>query len=128
MSTQPDTETGPVIPEWTLADRLRKARETAGLSQGQLAAILGVARNTVTNYEGGGSAKIYVVRAWATATNVPLAWILDQKPADYQSDSDVIDLRREGAVIPFPRPETAIIDHDCLADVIAPSCWFANMP
>ncbi len=41
------------VPAWTVADRLRKAREHAGLEQAQLATDLGVSRNTVGNYEGG---------------------------------------------------------------------------
>lgn len=64
------------VPEWSLADRLRKAREAADLEQKDLAASIGITRNTVGNYEG---AKVKprrpVLIAWALATGVPLAWI-----------------------------------------------------
>ena len=36
-----------VVPMWTQADRLRKAREHAGLEQGEFALAIGVSRNTV---------------------------------------------------------------------------------
>lgn len=61
------------IPEWTIADRLRKARESAGLEQNALAADLGVSRNTVGNYEGGKvTPRRPVLVAWALRTGVPL--------------------------------------------------------
>ena len=39
------------IPQWILGDRLRTARESAGLSQGELADAIGVARATVSSAE-----------------------------------------------------------------------------
>ncbi|WP_084252687.1 helix-turn-helix transcriptional regulator [Devriesea agamarum] len=63
-------------PEFTKADRLRKARECAGLEQAELAERLGVARNTVSTAERGvNSPRRIIVRAWALATGVPLYWI-----------------------------------------------------
>lgn len=50
MSVTPNTTTGR-RPRWTVEDRLRKAREVAGLSVNDCAARLGVHRNTVTNWE-----------------------------------------------------------------------------
>lgn len=74
MSTQPDSR----IPAWTQGDRLRKAREEAGLSQGALAELIGVSRATVSNAEVGvgkkGPLKV-TVRAWALATGVPAEWL-----------------------------------------------------
>ena len=45
-----------VVPEWTLGDRLKKAREHAGLSQTELGREIGVSlvyRDAVRNREGG---------------------------------------------------------------------------
>lgn len=42
-----------VVPEWTLGDRLRKARELTGLEAAQLAVEIGVHRDTIANYEKG---------------------------------------------------------------------------
>ena len=65
-----------VAPRFTIADRLRKARESAGLEQGQLAADIDVSRSTIGNYE---SARVtprrIVLRAWALRTGVPLEWL-----------------------------------------------------
>lgn len=41
------------VPLWTLTDRVRKAREHAGLSQEELADVLQVARSTIGNWESG---------------------------------------------------------------------------
>lgn len=69
-------EHGGVVPRFTLGDRLRKAREHAGLNQGELAQILGVARNTVNRSENGFSVPMRVVRRrWAEVTGVSLQWL-----------------------------------------------------
>jgi transcriptional regulator with XRE-family HTH domain len=64
------------IPTWTLADRLRKARELTGLDQGAFAELAGISRTTVTNYEHGKRAprRLYL-RAWAEAAHVDVAWL-----------------------------------------------------
>ncbi|MFB6612250.1 helix-turn-helix domain-containing protein [Agromyces sp. NPDC056379] len=67
---------GTTIPKWTIADRLRKARETAGLEQNELARAAGISRATISNAERGvvqphGA----TVRVWAEACNVSASWI-----------------------------------------------------
>lgn len=65
-----------LIPAWTLADRLRKARKAAGLEQDHIAEQLGVARTTIAGWENGHHtpATLYV-REWATITGVDLGWL-----------------------------------------------------
>ena len=64
------------VPAWTVADRLRKARESAGLDQGQLAELTGMALNTISNYEAERvKPRRAGIMAWALATGVPLSWI-----------------------------------------------------
>jgi transcriptional regulator with XRE-family HTH domain len=70
----------PRIPQWTLGDRLRKAREHAYMDQEELALRMGVSRGTVSNYELGRGTrppKVVVLRAWAKECGVPYEWIVD---------------------------------------------------
>lgn len=70
------THAGGVVPEFHIGDRLRKARESTGMSQGAFAARLGVARNTVSRSELGQThPHRLVLRAWAEATGVSLEWL-----------------------------------------------------
>lgn len=71
------------IPTWTVADRCRKARESAGYEQAQLADLIGVSRATISNYEGGRTQpRKIVLNAWAMATGVPVAWLRDGTVTD----------------------------------------------
>ena len=65
------------IPEWTITDRLRKARELTGLDQGPFADNIGVSRGTVSNYERGSRThKKSVLMTWAMGSGVPLEWLM----------------------------------------------------
>jgi transcriptional regulator with XRE-family HTH domain len=65
------------IPEWTLHDRLHKAREFAGLTQGQLADRLECGEKTVWRAENTDAPiKRGTVLAWAVACGVDPAWLL----------------------------------------------------
>lgn len=64
------------IPEWTIADRFRKAREQATLSQLELAQRTGLSRRTVIMIERSDRRprrKEYLL--WHLATGVPLFWL-----------------------------------------------------
>ena len=64
------------IPTFTLADRLRKARELTGLDQRNFAERTGITRTTVVNYEKGyRTPRIIYIRAWANATGVDVRWL-----------------------------------------------------
>lgn len=64
------------IPDFNLSDRLRKAREYAGLEQAELADRIGVSRNTISNGERGSHAvRKIVLNAWAMATGVDRLWL-----------------------------------------------------
>lgn len=56
-----------MIPQWTVHDRCRKARESAELDQAELAERMEVSRATVSNYETGFVTYLrpIVLRAWA---------------------------------------------------------------
>lgn len=76
MTEAPQTSAN--IPQWTLGDRLRKAREHARLSQAQLAHEIGIGRTSLTHYE---TEKKLIPRtallAWAFRTRVPPEWLRD---------------------------------------------------
>jgi transcriptional regulator with XRE-family HTH domain len=63
------------IPPETMAHRLQRAREYAGMRQTALAAALQIDVKTVSRYETGGVTKRSTVMAWALATGVNLHWL-----------------------------------------------------
>lgn len=64
-------------PRFELKHRLVLARETADMDQTKLAHSLGVARQTISNYERGTtSPRRAVLLAWAMATDVDVEWLL----------------------------------------------------
>ena len=69
---------GETIPEWTLGDRLRKARRASAIGTSAMAAKLGCHRNSVLGWE---TDKVVppleVVVRWARATHVPLTWFVE---------------------------------------------------
>lgn len=73
------------IPPWTMTDRLRKAREMAGLNQEELAEEIGIGRRSVVVYEKGEqSPPRPVLVSWALRTGVDLAWLIGDDPAGEQ--------------------------------------------
>ncbi len=66
------------VPEWTLGDRLRKARQSAGFEQSDFAEATGIARGTIHNYEQDKTRpKRPYLLTWAMATGVPIEWLED---------------------------------------------------
>ena len=76
-----DMETLTSLPTWTLGDRLRKARDHAGLSVQEMADDLGVSRTTISKYEHDATGKRGVPRMailrYADVSGVPVEWIED---------------------------------------------------
>jgi transcriptional regulator with XRE-family HTH domain len=73
------------VPEWSLGDRLAKARRFAGLEQSDLADEWGLSSQVISKYERDKSVpKRVIIKAWALKTGVPLSWLLDefQPPPD----------------------------------------------
>ncbi len=67
------------IPEWTLADRLRKVRLTTGLQQREFAELLQVTAGSYGGWESGNSRPRDVValaRRVELITGVPASWTL----------------------------------------------------
>lgn len=69
------TDTG-VIPEFTLADRLRKAREVAELDQATLAKRLQLSRQTINSAENSHTRPSRgTLLLWAMATGTNVQWL-----------------------------------------------------
>jgi transcriptional regulator with XRE-family HTH domain len=67
------------VPEWTLGERLAKARKEAGLTQEEMAEELDVSHSTVAKWEvGAGQPRNFMKRLqqWADLTGVPVGWLL----------------------------------------------------
>jgi transcriptional regulator with XRE-family HTH domain len=73
-------------PEFTLTDRLRKAREHGGLDQAELAGLMGMSERSIRNYESGRSTpRRPQLIAWAFATGVALDWLEgDVRPKGFE--------------------------------------------
>ncbi len=76
------------LPQWSLGDRLQKAREHAGLTRDELAERLGVKKNSLWNWEADASRPrdlLDLLNKWAKETNVPVQWLLGVSPT-FQSE------------------------------------------
>lgn len=77
-STQHGMSAAGRIPEWTLGDRLRKARSLTGMNTRDFADKIGVSHGTVTNAEGDKRAvRQITLNAWSLATGVSLEWLVE---------------------------------------------------
>lgn len=103
------------IPKWTVADRVRKARLYAGMSQAALAEEAGLARSGVALIEGGGSSpRRATLRVIAMATGVDSTWLETGKtPAGEPGGGSECAIRESnpeptgsGRVIPLPGPSS----------------------
>jgi transcriptional regulator with XRE-family HTH domain len=64
------------VPEWDLADRLRKALRQADVGVQEIASYLGVDRSTVSTWINGRiKPSVQTKRLWALRTGVPYAWL-----------------------------------------------------
>jgi len=79
----------PGVPAWTIADRLRKAREVSGLGQARLALVTGISRQTISNYERGATSPSKGnVKLIGLATGVDRYWLWDGTQVDPTTPSD----------------------------------------
>lgn len=67
-----------VVPTWTVGDRLRKARESTGLSQAELGQEIGVSKRSISTYENSSEPpRKPVLLSWALRCGVPVSWLTD---------------------------------------------------
>lgn len=69
-------ETTTQVIEWTLGERLAKARRLKGWNQTELAQNLGIGRRSISRYEDDIAVPSRAVLiAWAEVTGVPFGWL-----------------------------------------------------
>lgn len=92
------------IPQWTLGDRLAKARKDAGLKQQELADRIGVSRKTVARLEADtdGAKNLLYLEAWAEATGVERGWLLGLSVTVGSPVSVQLDLFEDQNLVSFP--------------------------
>lgn len=91
------------VPQWTVGDRLRKAREVTGLTQKTFAARIDVGHRTVTNYENDAvEPRMIVLKQWALLSGVPLGWLITgEAPPPGGDGASVTSLLSESNRRPF---------------------------
>lgn len=69
----------PEVPEWTLGDRLAKARNHAGFDQKHMARMFNCSPAAISAWERDENqprTMLEVVKAWAAETGVPFSWLV----------------------------------------------------
>ena len=109
MSTAPEAG---YIPEWDMADRMRKTLRDNDVSVQEIAEYLGVSRNTVSTWINGRiTPDLTTQRLWAMRFGVPLVWlqsgavpaggddgrVIGMRKPQYDSSVRVVPFRREAA-------------------------------
>lgn len=79
-----------------LADRIRQARELAGLSQGQAAKKLGLHRPTISEIEAGRrNVKAEEITAFADLYGIEASWIMNGEIEKEKINKDILAAARE---------------------------------
>ena len=104
------------IPEWTLADRLRKARQSVGMSQREFAEVLEVTASAYSQWEAGNNGPrdlVATARRIELLTRIPAAWILgvdDKNPRPDVPDGGQVLPRLDSNQQPFGYQSAQVID------------------
>lgn len=81
-------EQRPAVPAWTVADRMRKSLDVAGLGVQEMADELGVTRGAVGKWINGHvTPRRPVLMAWALRTGVSLEWLEGKDPDSEGKDA-----------------------------------------
>lgn len=100
MALKPTT----TVPEWTLADRLRKVRLLTGLNQKGMASSLGLSAPTYSAYESGrnqprANQLMSMIKRIELMTGVPATWMLgiyEETPPPAGDGANEVTVRHQG--------------------------------
>lgn len=93
---------GALIPEFTVNDKMRKAREMAEITREVMAEQIGVSVRSIIRYENGGNVPKSAVLLYAMATTVPAEWIDPTRCTPRDLNPEPTD-SGSGRVVQFPR-------------------------
>lgn len=105
------------VPEWDVADRMRKALRVSGVGVQEMADYLGVARNTVSTWINGKiDPSVQTLRLWALRTGVPFEWLqTGEDPRPDNPGGGLSTVRHQGLE---PRTRWLVASHEQTSDVI----------
>ena len=70
------SEPDPAVPQWDVADRMRKSLREAAIGVTEIADYLDVSRTSVSNWINGRiPPSVQTLRLWALRTGVPYEWL-----------------------------------------------------
>lgn len=97
------------VPQWDVADRMRKALREAGAGVQDIADYMKVSRNTVSSWINGRSRPdVRTLRVWALYCGVPYEWLAkgkedrDPRPGPGRGPSEGVNDRRRHTRWPNP--------------------------
>jgi len=93
-----------LIPEFDLADRMRKALREAGVSAQEMADYLGVRRETVSTWiNGRNRPDTRTLRLWAMACNVDFGWLAGEQGPKWRGGLPTAgrEIRKPGRLSPL---------------------------
>src|SRR5258707_9142872 len=95
------------VPDWDIADRMRKALRTADIGVAEMADYLGVSRTSVSNWINGRiEPSLQTMRLWSIRTNTNLEWLLARAPATARQAVNITSLS------PAPAPVLSLTRKD----------------
>ena len=100
-----NNDLGGWVPEWTLADRMRKSMADSGLGVTEIATELGVTRGAVGKWINGHITPRHpTLMAWSVCTGVSLAWLETGECDSGGKDGECGANGSRGATEPTPLP------------------------
>lgn len=107
------------VPEWDLADRMRKSLRVAGIGVQEIAEYLGVGRNTVSTWINGKIVlSVQTQRLWALRCGVAYEWIASgvTPPRPPGGDGQAVPGPTQSEVLAGPvTPRTTVWSQDLAA-------------
>lgn len=113
MTQTPESGQPVHVPQWSVGDRMAKARKDAGLSQEDMANRLGVKLPTVSTWERDfrqPREMLTVLASWAAICGVPRWWLIDGEgglATSSDSDSTALEILEYHSLhLPMALPPT----------------------